>query len=336
MSTSKPKTVAFLGPAASYSHQATKSAFPEPQWELKATTTIRDVFDVVQAGDATYGVVPFENSTHGTVIFTLDCLADRSDTYTDIAVCSEIYLDVHHFLLGKIDPQASSSSEPHATSEIQEHPSKPLTSLAHIQRIYSHPQAFGQSGLFLQKYLKGVELIDVSSTSKAAALAAVDDTGTSAAIAGEIAASIVDGLDILARNVEDRDDNTTRFFVIYKKGEEQQLPPLTTTRSGEEEGKYKSLVSFTVAHRTPGALADVLDCFKKLGLNLTSINSLPSLIEPFQYLFFVEFEVGGIPGADVDTDERLRKLEEMVKGVPAERWRFLGSWRDMRSKSPRR
>lgn len=264
--------------------------------------------------------------------FTLDCLADRSDTYADIAVCSEIYLDVHHCLLGKIPPPSDGSPQNQDENE-SERPSKPLHPLNRIERVYSHPQAFGQSGLFLRKYLKGVELIDVSSTSKAAELAAADETGTSAAVAGEIAASLK-ALDVLARNIEDRDDNTTRFFVIYR---DDDIPrpglPTSLLLTGETEedrnpygNKYKSLVSFTVAHKTPGALADALDCFKKLGLNLTSINSLPSLILPFQYLFFVEFEGGRMD----DPEGRLAKLEESVRKVAAVRWRWLGSWINMR------
>ncbi len=75
---------------------------------------------------------------------------------------------------------------------------------------YSHPQAFGQTTNFVGKYLRGVGAVDVTSTSKAAELAASDQTGTSAAVAGEIAADM-NGLDILARCIEDRDDNTTRF-----------------------------------------------------------------------------------------------------------------------------
>ena len=167
-----------------------------------------------------------------------------------------------------------------------------------------------------------MELIDVSSTSKAAEMAAADETGTSAAIAGEIAAELK-GLDVLARSIEDREDNTTRFFVICKGGQEEE------GGGGEEDpygSKYKSLVTFTVPHRTAGALAGVLDCFRREGLNLTSINSLPSLMEAFQYLFFVEFE-----GCLWDDPEgRVGRLGRAVEGVPALRWRWLGSWRNGR------
>ncbi|KAK0621398.1 prephenate dehydratase [Bombardia bombarda] len=324
--------VAFLGPFSSYSHQATKSAFSGPEWELTPTQTIKEVFDIVQAGGAAYGVVPFENSTHGTVTFTLDGLADRADRYADIWVCAEIYLDVHHFLLGRKDASPSSSSS--SSQDGSRVRGEPLTSLAHIKRVYSHPQAFGQTGAFFGRHLRGVETIDVSSTSKAAEMAAADASGTSAAVAGEIAAA-ANGLDVLAGCIEDREDNTTRFFVIRTKGPD--APPLPQRAEGgggdddddDDDGsygaKYKTLVSFTVPHRTPGALADVLDCFRRLGLNLTSINSLPCLVEPFSYLFFVEFE-----GSRLDDPKgRVSKALEGM-GKVARSWRWLGSWRNQR------
>jgi prephenate dehydratase len=87
--------------------------------------------------------------------------------------------------------------------------------------------------------------------------------------------------------------------------------------------RYKSLVSFTVPHRRAGALADVLDCFRGRGLNLTSISSVPSLDGPFHYLFFVEFE-----GSRFDDPEgRVGGVFEDLERV-AERWRWLGSWRN--------
>ncbi|KAK3504627.1 PDT-domain-containing protein [Neurospora crassa] len=366
------RKVAFLGPFASYSHQATKSAFPnQDKWELIPTTTIREVVDEVQASNVDFGVVPFENSTHGTVSFTLDCLADRASTYPNITICGEAYLDVHHFLLGR----RKSSLLPDVDQNAK---GTPLTSLSHVKRVYSHPQAFGQTAKFFATYLKGVETIEVSSTSKAAELAAADATGSSAAVAGEVAGEMA-GLDVLARCIEDREDNTTRFFVLRRRpcssrsddGVEQevQLPeglPWTTDRaesllgsptsggspvslsprpsssvSGSYGGRnddteridaykglYKSMVSFTVPHHTPGALADVLGCFKRRGLNLTSINSLPSLIAPFQYLFFIEFEGNRWD----DPEGRVSGLVgdvEWVEGV-AERWRWLGSWLNQR------
>ncbi|KAK3692058.1 Prephenate dehydratase-domain-containing protein [Podospora appendiculata] len=310
-----PVPVAFLGPLSSYSHQATKSAFSGPGWDLTPTETIKEVFEAVQAGAAVYGVVPFENSTHGTVTFTLDGLADRAGRCADIAVCAEVYLDVHHCLLGH--RRGGPPLSPAVTR------ATPLAGLAHIRRVYSHPQALGQSAAFLATYLRGVELVDVSSTSRAAELTAADESGTSAAVASELAAEAM-GLEVLARSIEDREDNTTRFFVLCKGVREGSGKAVGEGKEGNEGGNgYKSLVSFTVPHRTPGALADVLHCFKEAGLNLTSINSLPSLVQPFHYLFFVEFE-----GCRFDDPQgRVQRAVEDV-GRIAQRWRWLGSWRN--------
>ncbi|KAK1509626.1 prephenate dehydratase [Colletotrichum tamarilloi] len=311
--------VGFLGPQASYTHQV-------------------DIFEVVQAGEVAFGVVPVENSTNGSVLFTLDNFADRNGLYPDISVCGEIYLDVHHFLVGRRpDPvhdaaagpglrggdEGSGACTPTASDPNPLKPrTKPLCSLKHVRRLYSHPQAWGQCVAFLQTYLKGIEAIDVSSTSRAAELVSLDETGTSAAISSEIAAGM-HGIDVLARTIEDREDNTTRFFIIRKGLDEKQKMPGHCVKP---KTKTKSMVSFTVPHEAPGALADVLECFRRYGTNLTSINSRPSLTAPFNYVFFVEFE-----------GHRFRDPEARVKGAldgvarVAERWRWLGSWEDQRS-----
>ncbi|EEY20649.1 PDT domain-containing protein [Verticillium alfalfae VaMs.102] len=345
---------------AKSSSQASLQVFPESDWELKPLVTIPDIFTAVQAGHVTYGVVPFENSTNGSVVFTLDCFADRHALSPDISVCGENYLDVHHFLVGHLPPNANTAgaskpvtatpeSTPVAPTSVsalssasapgsgactptasEPHPpkprAKPLTDLTHIRRLYSHPQAWGQCSAFLQTYLKGIEAIDVSSTSRAAALVAEDETGTSAAISSEIAAQL-HGIDILAASIEDRSDNTTRFFVIRKENVELSKTPLPPKLCQSDVGTTKSMVSFMVPHTAPGALADVLSAFRAAGLNLTSINSRPSLEEPFQYVFFVEFEGHRVR----DPDGRVRDALEGVARV-AETWRWLGSWEDQRSR----
>jgi prephenate dehydratase len=327
-----------------------------------------DIFETTQSGRASYGVVPFENSTNGSVVFTLDHFADREGQYPDLCVCAEVYLDVHHCLLGHFqDLPSSSSSSPWpggALPQIQEagstnsptlsgqstptpaHPTpqpprtRPLGSLSHIQRIYSHPQAFGQCARFLHAFLKGVETVDVSSTSRAAEMVKNDSSGASAAISSAIAAEM-HGLDVLGRNIEDREDNTTRFFVLRKgtdhgEGEGEAFP--VPRRGGpihDHEGqgddtahpwtRTKSLVSFRVPHTSPGALAAVLEVFRANGLNLTSINSRPSLAEPFRYIFFVEFEGHRFQ----DPDGRVKRTLEGIEAV-AESSRWLGSWDNMR------
>ena len=277
------------------------------------------MFEAVQSGTADLGVVPFENSSNGAVIFTLDLLADRQSLYRDLTVCREAYLDVSHYLLGHKTPvsdspgaSGTSTPTPHAPVALTPR-SKPLTSIKHIQRIYTHPQAFGQCEIFLGAYLKGIERIDVSSTSKAAEMVKADTTGTSAAIASNLAGEI-HGLDILAKSIEDREDNKTRFFVLRKGVDE---------KTKHAEGPAKTLISFTVDHRSPGALADVLECFRHHKLNLTSINSRPSRVIPFQYIFFLEFEGSLLR----DSEGRVQAALDEVK-KHAQSWRWLGSWTD--------
>lgn len=279
-----------------------------------------DVFEAVQSGVSALGVVPFENSTNGAVIFTLELLADRHERFPDITVCGEAYLDVRHCLLGKKSrrqstdsPDISGACTPTLSAPSPLKPrTSPLYSLKHVKRLYSHPQAFGQCETFLQAYLKGVERIDVSSTSRAAEMVKEDTTGTSAAIASSLAAEIHD-VDILAKSIEDREDNTTRFFIL-KKGVDEN--------AGAAK-KAKSLISFTVDHSTPGALASVLHCFQTYGLNLTSINSRPTKVVPFQYIFFLEFEGSKMH----DGSGRVKRTLDAL-GDYAQSWRWLGSWDD--------
>ena len=288
-----------------------------------------DVFETVQADEVKAGLVPFENSTNGSVVFTLDDLADRDGRYKDITVDGEVYVDVHHCLLDHKDPaqtaeeaaDGSGTCTPTAAEPSPSRPrTKPLSSLKHIRRLYSHPQAFGQCNAFISTYLKGVEIFEVSSTSKAAEIVSKDGTGTYAAISSQLAAEL-HGLDLLGKSIEDRSDNTTRFLIIGK----NPTPPPPTGREdvtlGAASPGTKSMVSFTVPHDSPGALAEALSCFRAFDLNLTSINSRPSLVKPFQYIFFVEFE-----------GHRHRDPEGRVKGAldkishVAESWRWLGSW----------
>ncbi|KAI5851871.1 Prephenate dehydratase-domain-containing protein [Tricharina praecox] len=276
-------TVAYLGPPASYSHQAALGAFDTEEHTFIPQTTIGDIFTSVQTGATTYGVVPFENSTNGNVVFTLDLFRDRSSGYH---VVGETYLTVHHSLV-------SSASD-----------------LTGLTRLYSHPQAFGQCEHWLNSTLKGIERIDVSSTSRAAQL--VRDEPGSAAIASAAAAE-VNGLKVLARNIEDTPDNTTRFFVLQ--AAEMRSP------MSEEGGKGdKTFVAFSVDHAQPGALADGLKVFKNFGLNLTSIASRPDRKTRWNYVFFVEFE------GHEDTQNVKDALEEL--GTFCAEMRVLGSYVD--------
>jgi prephenate dehydratase len=214
--------------------------------------------------------------------------------------------------------------------------SHPLYPLSHIRKLYSHPQAWGQCNTFLSTYLKGIERIDVSSTSRAAQLVAEDKSGRSAAISSEIAAE-VNGVEFLARRVQDEVGNCTRFLVL-RKGGEAGFGTLGSPASAQEkeekaegEGeaqfggddldRFKTLISFTVDHEDPGALAAALAVFKAYKLNLTSINARPSGIVPWNYIFIVEIKGRKLGGEEGKVNAALRDLGATTRG-----WRWLGSW----------
>ncbi|KAL5440866.1 hypothetical protein PMIN07_007973 [Paraphaeosphaeria minitans] len=364
--------VTFLGPVASYTHQATLSAFPNSTHTLTPTITIEDVFASVQSGTAARGVVPFENSSNGSVVFTLDLFADVRAKYPDIVVCAESYVAVQHCLLGHAEsrsdhqdatpssvggaasrtgtgvipsPLSSGTATPTPSLPRPTKPTaRPLSDLSRITKLYSHPQAWGQCKVFLDTYLKGVERQDVSSTSRAAQMAAEDGSGQSAAVSSAFAAEVC-GLGVLARGIEDAADNTTRFFVIKRRGGEDEDDDDDGDDDDDDDGdddddadlkaagepEWKSLVSFTVDHANPGSLAHSLAVFETHALNLTSINTRPSGEENWKYIFFVEFKGrrrdaatrGGGP-----VDEALRELDAVCRS-----WRWLGSWE---SRLPRR
>lgn len=304
-------------------------------------TTIEDVFASVQQGTADRGVVPFENSSNGSVVFTLDLFADLQSRYPDIIVCGESYIAVQHCLLGyhrqlqntalsvagslhgMIESPMSSGAVTPTTKEPtpQKPTARPIGDLSRIRKLYSHPQAWGQCKAFLNTYLKGVERQDVSSTSKAAELVADDESGQSAAVSSVIAAQI-HGLDVLAKGIEDRGDNTTRFFVIKRAGSAPLSGNEHSLEEKAEDELWKTLVSFTVDHENPGALAHSLSVFEKYGLNLTSINTRPSGVQNWNYIFFVELKGRKEEGTEEGSvNQALKDLNELCRA-----WRWLGSW----------
>ncbi|KAL9041065.1 MAG: hypothetical protein Q9180_001519 [Flavoplaca navasiana] len=324
--------VAFLGPVASYSHQAALACFGDEKYILEPQSQIKDAFASVQATDSCdFAVVPFENSTYGTVVFTLDLLVDRESKYPDLLVCGEYYLPVHHCLVGHPSRRRSANlSQEHAWDDENQmqancnpkRSSSLMKSLQHISTIYSHPAAFGQCEHFLSLYLKGVEKQEVSSTSRAAEIVAEEGPSSrSAAISSGLAADI-HGLKLLAESIQDQDDNSTRFFVLKNgRSNPQGLSPSPHQPSHSNGDTWKTLISFTLPQQPSGTLAEVLQIFKNHGLNLTSINSRPSLEEKWHYVFLIEVQ-GRREGSDGGVmNQALKELDTKTKG-----WKWLGSW----------
>ena len=299
-------------------------------------TIFSDVFVAVQALGTTFGVVPFENSSNGSVLQTLDLLIDKEQDFPDTQVYAEAYLDVQHCLLGRArKPTSNGMKAPHSSPGIstptpnipypREPRAKPLTDIQHVDRIYSHPQAFGQSEAFLSTYLKLAKRHEVSSTSEAAKIVAQDESGDTVAIASRLAASI-HGLTILAEGIQDVENNTTRFLIIRKgpvRSDYQELLPTSFHAKLGASQDRKGLVAFSINHKTKGALANALLIFRKHELNLTSINSRPSRIRPWHYNFLVEFE-----GKEVSKTLDLLQLALKDLGAVTEGVKWLGSWID--------
>ena len=141
-----------------------------------------------------------------------------------------------------------------------------------IKRVYSRPEVFSQCRRWIGENLSDVPKVAVASSSKAAEMASAE-AGAGAigsALAGEIY-----NLTIQQAHIEDNPNNVTRFFVI-------------STRQAKPSGDDKTAVMFTTAHK-PGALAEVLDVFRRYGLNLTHIDKRPSQSVNWEYYFFVDF-----------------------------------------------
>lgn len=328
--------VAYLGPPSSYTHQAALSKFGEKATVLESSISIADVFESVQSESVKYGVVPFENSTNGSVVSTLDLLIDREKCYPGVNVCGEAYIGVHHCLLGyskggsSLDETAESGTITPTFNVPNPRSSRtrPKSDLRHVRRIYSHFQAFGQCEAFLSTYLKGVERQEVSSTSKAAEIVAEDASGTTAAISSGLAADI-HRLKVLAEGIEDREDNTTRFFILEKLDTQKHLMPSeqSATNGAEHSKDWKTLLAFRINHQMSGALAKALSVFGDHNLNLTSINSRPSRECPWHYVFMVELSDKRTGNGSAQVRDALKDLTRCTQS-----WKWLGTWIDEGSK----
>lgn len=238
----KKLTIAFLGPEATFTHQAALKRFGS-QLHFIPCDTISDVFGEVEKDKADYGVVPVENSIEGAVNSTLDMLVD-----SDLKICAQVMLGISHTLVSR-------------------------SRLNRVSVVYSKAEVFGQCRTWLLRNLPGVENREVSSTGKAAQMAA--KTRNAAAIASELAAQLY-GVPIIARNIEDSPRNMTKFFVIGK------------TEAGPT-GKDRTSILFSIRDSV-GALHDMLLPFKKYRINLTKIESRPVKKKAWDYYFFVDLE----------------------------------------------
>src|SRR6266446_2134789 len=193
LSLEKSMTVAYLGPEATFTHQAAIRRFGS-SLHYSPQKTITEVFSEVSKNRADYGVVPVENSTEGVVTHTLDMFVD-----SDLKIVSQIVLPVQHCLLSR-------------------------RRRAQIKKLFAHPQALAQCRAWVQNHLPRVEIIETSSNARSAEFAAREKE--SAAIAGVLAAEKY-GLPVLEYDIQDNAANATRFLVLGR----QCSPPTGKDRT---------------------------------------------------------------------------------------------------------
>ena len=239
----RPQTVAYLGPQGTFTQAAAMKHFGHGAI-CQPHLSIPEVFNQVESGACHYGVVPVENTTEGMVTHTLDSFLSSS-----LHICGEVGLPIHLHLM---------SSE--ATGD-------------KITSICAHQQALAQARNFLDKNYPDIPLKAVSSNGMGAQMAA-EEKGV-ACVASAMAASMYD-LRVLADNIEDRDNNTTRFLIIGR----NEIP-----QSGHD--KTSIIVS---TRNESGALFHLLKPFYDTQINLTRIETRPSKTENWAYVFFIEFE----------------------------------------------
>ncbi len=265
----QPLNIAFLGPAGTYSESAARKHFGGAP-SLQACGGIDDVFRAVESGNAHYGVVPIENSTEGAIGRSLDLLLS-----SPLKICSEINLPIHHQLMAQGG------------------------GLGELTRIYSHAQSLAQCHEWLNRNLPQVLRIPVASNAEAARLAASEPGA--AAIAGDAAAELY-GLKILAGNIEDDPNNTTRFVVVAG----HDAGPSGTDRT--------SLVCS--AQNRPGGLHHLLAPFADNGVSMSRLESRPARGfggSRWEYVFYIDIEGHRSEDAVARALEQLRGMAGFVK-----------------------
>ncbi|MGN1124003.1 MAG: prephenate dehydratase [Eubacterium sp.] len=239
--TSPSKPIACQGVEGAYSCVTAKKVFPD--CDVVFYKQFEDVFEAVNRGDAQYGVIPVENSTAGSVHESYDLIMKYR-----FYVVGAYDLKIEHCLCTKQD-----------------------INYEDITDVYSHPQALSQCNNFLKSF--DFTGINFSNTAAAAKYVSESDKKNIAVICSEKAAKKY-GLKVLKRNIQNNNNNKTRFIVISK----QLVIP---------EDADKISMIFTVAHKT-GSLYRVLGRFSMAGLSLTKLESRPIENSDFSYYFYVD------------------------------------------------
>jgi chorismate mutase/prephenate dehydratase len=240
----RPVTVAYLGPKGTFSERAAVKHFGEGA-ATQPCASIDEVYRNVESNAADFGVIPVENSTEGAVGRSLDLMPQ-----TTLNTCGEVLVRIHHNLM------ASDQLKYNA-----------------IQKVFSHGQSLAQCHEWLNTHLPHAERVAVASNAEAARRASLEPF--TAAVAGDMAAEHYK-LNILASNIEDEPNNTTRFLVL---GNYAPKP----------SGADKTSLILSAPNRA-GAVYEMLTPFAKRGVSMSKFESRPSKVAMWEYLFFVDID----------------------------------------------
>lgn len=266
----------YLGPAGTFTEAALTPLLKNGD-SAEPAANVTAALEAVRKGTSDYALVPIENSVEGVVARTLDELAMGEP----LMIIGEQVLSVSFALMVK-----------------------PGHSLKDIKRIATHPHAEAQCREYIAKNLPHAEVVMTNSTAAGAESVAKGDAD--GAIAAEVAAKHY-GLEVIERDIGDRDGAVTRFVVVSKLGE---IPKLT--------GHDRTSLAIFIGADHSGALLEILTEFAVRGVNLTFIQSRPTGSELGQYHFIVDVEGHILEERVGDT---LKALHRICADV-----RFLGSY----------
>lgn len=267
--------VACQGIEGAYSQIACDRLFKAPS--ILYFQSFDHVFKAVESSMCQYGILPIENSTAGSVNAVYDLMIRHN-----FSIVRSARLKVSHNLLAK-----------------------PGTKLEDIRDVYSHEQAISQCAGFLVG-LKNVAVHVVENTAVAARMVAQSDRGDVAALSSRLCAEQYD-LEIVRDNVQDQDNNYTRFICISKKPE---IYP----------GADRTSLMMTLPHK-PGTLYNVLAKFYALNINLQKLESRPLPNREFEFMFYF----------DVEASVYAPELENLFRDLEAEseQLRYLGTYHEV-------
>ncbi len=240
------RSIAYLGPPGSYSEIAALAYGGEDATYIPLTS-MPAVVTAVETGAVTIGILPIENVLEGSVTTTLDLLIHE----TDLRIAGETVIPIQHYLVGRAG-----------------------LALHEIRVLYGHPQSLGQCRRFIERCLPGVATVASLSNSAAPAEALADERP--AAAIGTLRAAQLVGATVLARDIQDRSGNVTRFIALGT----HDHPP-----TGDDKTSF--CFGFDREDR-PGALVDALQELASVGINMTKLESRPSKEVLGQYIFLVD------------------------------------------------